>query len=167
MFVLDGIDRAGPDAAEALAEALAPEGRRRFLDAYTELPFDLSDVLFIATAADWGRVPPLLRDLLDAVDVPGYGEAQKTAIAARYLVPAESRRAGLSSAPLSFSPAALRKIIRGYTAEPGVRQLRGRIRSIIRKVVLGRETGDELLIRYRVTLKEVARWLGPEADRGD
>ncbi len=167
VFILDGIDDAGPDAAAALADALDPDGRERFRDAFVALPFDLSEVVFIATARDWSRVPAPLRDRLEAVRMPGYGEAEKAVIAAEHLIPAEIRRAGLSPAPLSFSPLAIRKIIRGYTSEAGVRQLGGRIRSICRKVVLGRETGDGALIRYRITLKEVARWLGPEADRGD
>ncbi len=167
VFILDGIDEAGPDAAAALADALDTDGRERFRDAFVGLPFDLSEVVFIATARDWRRVPTALRDRLEAIELPGYGEDEKAAIAAEHLIPAEIRRAGLSPAPLSFSPAAIRKLIRGYTSEAGVRQLRGRIRSICRKVVPGRETGDEALIRYRITLKEVARWLGPEPDHGD
>ena len=167
VFVLDGIDGAGPDAAAALADALDPERLERFRDDFVDVDFDLSEVVFIATARDWSRVPAGLRDRLEAVELPGYGGDEKAAIAAEHLAPEESRRAGLGPAPLSFSSDALRKIIDAYTAEAGVRQLRGRIRSICRRVALARETGDEAPIPCRITGDEVARWLGPEPDDGD
>ena len=141
VVVLDEVDKVGPAPAAVLLEVLDPEQQSRFRDSFVELPFDLSEILFIATANEWTRIPPPLRDRLEVVELPGYTEAEKVAIAGTHLVPAENRAAGLAPTPVRITDGALRKIIRDYTCEPGVRQLTRCIKTICRKVALGRETG--------------------------
>lgn len=165
VVVLDEVDKVGPAPAAVLLEVLDPEQQGRFRDSFVELPFDLSEILFIATANEWTRIPPPLRDRLEVVELPGYTEAEKVAIARTHLVPAENRAAGLAPAPVRITDGALRKIIRDYTCEPGIRQLARCIKTLCRKVALGRETGDRTLDRKRLTARDVTRWLG--ADPGD
>ena len=167
VFVFDEIDKIGPDPAAVLLEVFDPEQQSRFRDAFVELPFDLSEILFITTANDRHCIPGALRDRLEFIHLPGYTEADKVAIADAHLIPRENRAAGLISSPLVFEPDVLQKVIRDYTAEPGVRQLGRHLRSICRKVALGRETGDESLIRERITVEDVSGWLGADALAGD
>ena len=167
VFVFDEIDKMGPDPAAVLLEVFDPEQQSRFRDAFVELPFDLSEALFIATANDLESIPGPLRDRLDIICLPDYTEADKVAIAESHLIPRENRAAGLTSNPPVFESDALQKIIRDYTAEPGVRQLGRHLRSICRKVALGRETGDGSLIRERITVEDVTGWLGDDALAGD
>ena len=163
VVVLDEVDKVGPAPAAVLLEVLDPEQQGRFRDSFVELAFDLSEILFIATANEWTRIPPPLRDRLEVVELPGYTETQKVAIARTHLVPAENRAAGLAPTPVRITDGALRKIIRDYTCEPGVRQVARCIKTICRKVALGRETGDRTLDRARVTARDVGRWLGGDA----
>ena len=104
-----------------------------------------------------------LRDRLELVELRGYTEAEKLAIARSHLVPAENRAAGLTPVPVRIGDAALREVIRRCTREPGIRQLARCIKAICRKVALGRETGDPALNRGRVTVREVRRWFGADA----
>ena len=165
VVVLDEVDKVGPAPAAVLLEVLDPEQQGRFRDSFVEIPFDLSEILFIATANEWSRIPPPLRDRFEVVELAGYAEAEKVAIARTHLVPAENRAAGLAPTPVRVTDGALRKIIRDYTCEPGIRQLARCIKTVCRKVALGRETGDRRLDRERVTARDVGRWLG--ADAGD
>ena len=125
-----------------------------------EVPFDLSEVLFLTTANEVSRIPPALRDRLEVIELPGYSEAEKVAIGETHLVAAQNRAAGLTATPVRFSRGALRRIIREYTSEQGVRQLARRLQAICRKVALGLETGDASLIRARVTVRQVRAFLG-------
>ena len=102
---------------------LDPEQNDRFRDAFVELPFDLSAVLFITTANEVARIPPALRDRLEIIDLPGYTEAEKIAIAETHLIPAQNRAAGLMATPVRFTRGACRRMIRDYTSERGIRQL--------------------------------------------
>ena len=167
VVVLDEVDKVGPAPAAVLLEVLDPEQQGRFRDSFVELPFDLSEILFIATANEWTRIPPPLRDRLEVVELPGYTEAEKVAIARTHLVPAENRAAGLAPTPVRITDGALRKIIRDYTCEPGVRQLTRCIKTICRKVALGRETGDRTLDRKRVTARDVSRRLGVDTGEAE
>ena len=164
-MVLDEVDKVGPAPAAVLLELLDPEQQGHFRDSFVEIPFDLSEILFIATANEWTRILPPLRDRLEVVELPGYTEAEKVAIATTHLIPEENRAAGLAPAPVRITDGALRKIIRDYTCEPGIRQVARCIKTICRKVALGRETGDRTLDRERVTARDVSRWLS--ADPGD
>ena len=167
VFVLDEIDKIGHDPAAVLLEVLDPAQQGRFRDAFVELPFDLSAVLFITTANDWYQIPPPLRDRLEVIELPGYTESEKVAIATSHLVPAENESAGLTATPLRFTRGALERIIRDHTSEPGIRQLARHIRTMCRKVALGRETGDRTLIRKRITVDQVSRWLRTDPGRAD
>ena len=166
VLVLDEVDKIGPAPAAVLLEVLDPEQQDRFRDSFLELPFDLSEVIFIATANDWDRIPPPLRDRLEVVELSAYTEREKLAIARTHLVPAENRAAGLMPTPVGITDGALLQLIREHTSEPGIRQLSRCVRTVCRKVALGREVGDRRLDRKRVTARDVRRWLGG-ADGGD
>ena len=164
VFVLDELDKLGPDPAAVLLEVLDPAQHHRFRDAFVELPFDLSEVLFITTANDPDRILPALRDRLEVIDLPGYAEAEKLAIARTHLIDAQKRAAGLEAVPLRFTDGACRRIIRDYTSEQGVRQLARCLQAICRKVALGLETGDAALVRDCITAAQVRALLGePDA----
>ena len=168
VFVLDELDKLGPDPAAVLLEVLDPAQHHRFRDAFVELPFDLSEVLFITTANDPDRIRPALRDRLEVIDLPGYAEAEKLVIARTHLIDAQKRAAGLEAAPLRFTDGACRRIIRDYTSEQGVRQLARCLQAICRKVALGLETGDAALVRDRITAAQVRALLGePDAAHAD
>ena len=139
---------------------LDPAQHDRFRDAFVELPFDLAEVLFITTANEPARILPALRDRLEIIDLPGYSEDEKVAIARTHLIAAQNRAAGLAATPVRFTPGACRRIIRDYTSEPGVRQLARCLQSVCRQVALGLETGDSSRVRDRVTVRQVRAFLG-------
>ena len=163
VFVLDEIDKLGPAPAALLLEVLDPEQNDRFRDSFIELPFDLSAVLFITTANEVERIPPALRDRLEIIDLPGYTEAEKVAIAETHLIPAQNRAAGLTAAPVRFTRGACRRIVRDYTHERGIRQLTRCLQTICRRVALGLETGDAALVRDTITASQVRTLLGAPA----
>ena len=168
VFVLDEIDKVGPAPAAVLLEVLDPEQNGRFRDAFIELPFDLSEVLFITTANEPARILPALRDRLEIIDLPGYTEVEKIAIAETHLIGAQNRAAGLTETPVRFTRGACRRIIRRYTSERGIRQLVRCLQTICRKVALGLETGDASLVRERITAAQVRAFLGqPGVDHTD
>ena len=168
VFVLDEIDKIGAAPAAVLLEVLDPAQHDRFRDAFVELPFNLAGVLFITTANETARIPPALRDRLEIIDLPGYTEAEKVAIAETHLIPAHNRAAGLTTTPVRFTRGAFRRIIRDYTSERGIRQLARCVQAICRKVALGLETGDASLVRDRVTATQVRGFLGaPGIDHMD
>jgi len=163
VFILDEIDKVGNDwrgdPSSALLEVLDPAQNSDFRDHYLDLSFDLSSVLFIATANVLDTVPPALRDRLEVIDLPGYTEDDKLQIARRYLVPRQLPENGLNPNQVRISDAALRRIIREYTREAGVRNLERAIATVARKsartVVLGEATS------IVVTHRSVAELLGP------
>ncbi|MGI9149639.1 MAG: endopeptidase La [Chloroflexota bacterium] len=163
VFILDEIDKVGSDwrgdPSSALLEVLDPAQNADFRDHYLDLSFDLSNVLFIATANVLDTVPPALRDRLEVIDLPGYTEDDKLQIARRYLVPRQLPENGLDPKQVRVSDAALRRIIREYTREAGVRNLERAIATVARKsartIVLGEATS------IAVTPRSVAELLGP------
>ncbi len=168
VIVLDEIDKIGTAPTAVLLEVLDPAQNAHFRDAFVELPFDLSEVLFITTANEVSRIPPGLRDRLEVVELPGYSEDEKVAIGETHLVAAQNRTAGLTATPVRFTRGALRRIIREYTSEQGIRRLARRLQGICRKVALGLETGDASLVRKRVTVRQVHAFLGaPRIDHTD
>ena len=168
VFVLDEIDKLGRAPAAVLLEVLDPAQHARFRDAFVELPFDLSEVLFITTANEPARIPPALRDRLEIIDLPGYTETEKLAIAQTHLIGEQNRTAGLADTPVRFTRGACRRIIRDYTSERGIRQFARCLQAICRKVTLGLETGDASLVRDRITARQVRAFLGaPGADPTD
>ena len=139
---------------------LDPAQHARFRDAFVELPFDLSEILFITTANERSRIPPALRDRLEIIDLPGYTEAEKVAIAESHLIDTQNRAAGLTATPVRFTRGACRRIIRDYTNGRGIRQLARCLQAICRKVTLSLETGDASLVRDRITARQVSAFLG-------
>ena len=140
VFILDEIDKVGAsfrgDPESALLEVLDPAQNGEFRDLYLDVPFDLSDVLFIATANELSQISGPLRDRLEIIDLAGYTETDKVHIARDYLVPRQLTEAGLRPDELAFTDAALRQLIRHYTREAGVRNLEREIGKVARKVAV-------------------------------
>lgn len=163
LLLLDEIDKVGSDfrgdPASALLEALDPEQNKAFHDNYIDIPFDLSKVFFVATANTVSTIPTALLDRMELIELSGYTEEEKVQIAKKYLIPRQRERNGLKTADLHFTDALLRKIIRSYTREAGVRELERTIGALCRKVgkkiVLADKTIPPLSAR---TLEE---YLGP------
>jgi len=138
VFILDEIDKIAKDfrgdPSSALLEVLDPEQNNTFYDNYLELEFDLSKILFIATANSLNTINTALRDRMELIDVSGYIVEEKIEIAKRHLIPRQLKEHGLKAAQLSFKKTAIEKIITSYTSESGVRNLEKKIAEIIRKI---------------------------------
>jgi ATP-dependent Lon protease len=162
VFILDEIDKLGSDfrgdPSSALLEVLDPEQNHTFRDHYLDVPFDLSEVLFITTANVLDPVPAPLRDRMEVLELAGYTEEEKLAIATDHLVDRQVKNHGLSAEGLTFTPEALRQLIRGYTREAGVRNLEREIGSICRKAARRRAEGDEASVT--VTPEVIVQMLG-------
>ena len=163
--MLDEVDKLGADwrgdPASALLEVLDPEQNREFRDHYLDVPFDLSKVMFITTANLLDPIPLPLRDRMEILQLSGYTESEKVRITQGYLIPRQLRENGLRPTELSFTDGALRRIIRDYTREAGVRNLEREIGRVCRKVVtrIAEKQDDEAA---RVTMRSVADYLGKE-----
>lgn len=146
LFMLDEVDKLSRDLrgdpSAALLEVLDPEQNSDFRDNYLDVPFDLSDVLFIATANELEPIPGPLRDRMEIIHLSGYTEQEKVAIGREYLVPRQIRENGLRDEEISFTDEALLQIIRDYTREAGVRTLEREIGRAARKIVTKIAAGD-------------------------
>lgn len=167
VILLDEIDKMGisfqGDPAAALLEVLDPEQNRDFVDHYIEIPFDLSDVLFITTANVLYTIPPALRDRMEVIEISSYTDLEKFHIAKRYVIPRiESEFVEQPTKIFRFKDAAIKKIIQEYTLEPGVRELERELRSVVRKATLEFvKTGKTVIIDP----KKVTEYLGPSKIR--
>ena len=149
VFILDEIDKVtqnthNGDPASALLEVLDPEQNNAFHDNYLDVDYDLSKVMFIATANNLGTIPRPLLDRMEIIEVSGYITEEKYEIAKRHLVPKEKDNTGLKNQKLTFNKAAIEKIIEQYTRESGVRQLEKQINKALRKVAVKYATNGEL-----------------------
>jgi len=162
VFTLDEVDKLGSDfrgdPSSALLEVLDPEQNNTFRDHYLDVPFDLSEVLFITTANVLDPIPPALRDRMEVLEIPGYTEEEKLRIAEEHLVGKQVANHGLKPADLTVTEAALRAIIRGYTREAGVRNLEREIAAVCRKAARRRAEGD--LTPLTVTPEVVVEMIG-------
>jgi ATP-dependent Lon protease len=162
VFMLDEVDKLGADfrgdPASALLEVLDPEQNNTFKDHYIDLPFDLSEVLFICTANVLDTIPPALRDRMEVIRLAGYIEEEKLQIARRHIIPRQFENHGMKAEEIAFGDEALVKLIREYTREAGLRNLEREIASIIRKVA--RKRAEGLTETVAVTPEKVEEFLG-------
>src|SRR5215471_3065150 len=164
VFMLDEIDKLSAsfqgDPSAALLEVLDPSQNATFQDHYLAVPFDLSQVLFIATANVLDTIPGPLRDRMEILELPGYTEEDKLAIAKGYLVPRQISENGLNPGDISFSDDAIREIIRSYTREAGVRQLERQLGAVCRSVAT--RVADGFKETLTITKESLPTYLGPQ-----
>jgi ATP-dependent Lon protease len=181
LFMLDEIDKLGQDfrgdPSAALLEVLDPEQNYSFSDHYLELPYDLSQVMFITTANYQGPIPPALLDRMEVIEFPGYIEEEKLEIARRFLIPRQFEENGLEEEDIHFAEQALKRIIREYTYEAGVRNLEREIGRVCRKIARQKAErlsgGQPRHFPSQVAAPSIEKFLGPpeffnlEAERQD
>ena len=169
VIILDEIDKLGSDhrgdPSSAMLEVLDPEQNHSFHDNYLDVDYDLSKVMFIATANNLGSIPPALLDRMELIEVSGYITEEKVEIARRHLVPKELANNGLKKEYVKFSKAALEYIVENYTRESGVRELEKKINKVMRKIALEfARDGYELI--HDIKPADVRKYLGaPEYSR--
>jgi len=168
VFMIDEIDKLGRDfrgdPTAALLEALDPEQNNSFSDHYLEIPFDLSQVMFICTANLIDPIPPALKDRMEILELPGYTHNEKLKIATNHLIPKQLKEHGLDEKTIIIDESIISEIISSYTREAGVRNLERAIASIIRgiavEIVEGTLTPEKL--PAKVTMDKIAEYLGPQ-----
>ncbi len=164
VIVLDEIDKVGTDwrgdPSSALLEVLDPEQNHSFTDHYLEVPFDLSQVIFITTSNQLSTIPLPLLDRMETIEMLGYIEEEKVAIADKYLLAKQLDAHGIEDVTIRLEADALQKLIRGYTREAGVRQLERNIGKIVRKLAVRIAGGEEG--SFKISVADVEEIMGPE-----
>ena len=162
LILLDEIDKMSSDykgdPASAMLEVLDPEQNKQFRDHYLDVPYDLSDVLFLTTANYIGAIPRPLLDRIEVIDITGYTEDEKMSIASKYLVPKQLELHGVTRSQVRIDTSALREIIVHYTREAGVRNLERNIAATIRKATKLIVSGERKIVR--VTGNNISKFLG-------
>lgn len=163
LIVLDEIDKLASDykgdPTSALLEVLDSEQNNTFTDHYIDLPFDLSDVMFLTTANDYSTIPAPLRDRMEVIELQSYTLVEKINIAKKYLIPKQLKNCGLNAKDFKFTPKAIEMIINNYTKEAGVRNLERTIASVMRKSVYKKLTED--IEKITISNKDLEELLGP------
>ena len=169
VIMLDEIDKLGNDfrgdPSSALLEVLDPEQNNTFQDHYLNVPFDLSKVMFICTANVLDTIPGPLRDRMEIIRIPGYTESDKVKIARKYLLPRQLKENGLIEEDATISDAILRKVVREYTREAGLRNLEREIGGVCRKLARRKAEGESG--PFRVTSAQIPKMLGVATYRDD
>lgn len=163
LIVLDEIDKLASDykgdPTSALLEVLDSEQNNTFTDHYIDLPFDLSDVMFVTTANDYSTIPAPLRDRMEVIELQSYTLVEKINIAKKHLIPKQLKNCGLNAKDFKFTPKAIEMIINNYTKEAGVRNLERTIASVMRKSVYKKLTED--IEKITISNKDLEELLGP------
>ncbi len=169
VLMLDEVDKLGSDyrgdPSSALLEVLDPEQNHAFVDHYLDVPFDLSKVLFIATANMLDTIPPALLDRMEVIQISGYTEEQKLQIALKYLLPKQIEEHGLAAETMEITDDAVRGIVRYYTREAGVRSLERQIAAVCRRAA--RRIASDEATKVVVEAKDLPDFLGPTRFRED
>jgi ATP-dependent Lon protease len=164
VFMMDEVDKIGHDfrgdPSAALLEVLDPEQNHTFADHYLEIPYDLSKVMFVATANIADPIPPPLRDRMEILELPGYTRKEKLAIAKQHLIPKQLEEHGITTALLDITDEAIEEVIEHYTREAGVRSLERQIASVIRGVAVKVAEGNSEK-RTVKTEEQLREFLGP------
>jgi len=164
VFMLDEIDKIGVDfrgdPSSALLEALDPEQNREFSDHYLEVPFDLSEVMFICTGNMLDTIPTPLRDRMEVITFPGYTETEKYKIAKKFLWPKVLRQNGIEDKKIDMTEAGMKEVIGSYTREAGVRNLERNLANICRKIA--RQVAEKKKYSSKVDLADVRKFLGSQ-----
>ena len=167
VFILDEIDKVSGadihgDPSSAMLEVLDPEQNEHFHDNYLDMDYDLSNVMFVATANNIGTIPAPLLDRMELIEVSGYLTEEKIEIARRHLIPNALDDNGLNRKCIKFSKAAIEKVIEDYTRESGVRELKKQIEKVVRKILLEQQRSGEEELSYNLKPADIVKYLGTE-----
>jgi ATP-dependent Lon protease len=161
--MLDEIDKVNSsyhgDPSSALLEVLDPEQNQHFVDHYLDVPFDLSDVMFLTTANVLHTIPPPLRDRMEVLELTGYTQEEKLKIATRYIIPKQREANGINSGQIKITSGAIKQIISGYTRESGLRNLERQIGAICRGVAA--KIAEDQVETLTIGRKDISEYLGP------
>jgi len=165
VFMLDELDKIGQDfrgdPASVLLEVLDPEQNNKYVDHYLDIPFDLSQIMFMATANDLSKLPRPLLDRMEVVEFTGYTEKDKLRIAQQFIIPRQLKAAGLHREDITFADEAVSSIINNYTRESGLRNLEREIANVCRKIALLKLDAEEEFQVTRIDASTIASFLGP------
>jgi len=165
VFMLDEIDKIGQDfrgdPASVMLEVLDPEQNSKFVDHYLDIPFNLSRIMFIATANDISKLPGPLLDRMELIEFSGYTEKEKCRIARDFIIPRQLKAAGLSTIGIEFAPGAVARIVGDYTRESGLRNLEREIANVCRKLALLYLDSKKTQIETKIEPATIATLLGP------